>query len=780
MINNFSKKDIGDYSVSLINNAGSILSENIRLDILRPIEIISQPNSIIVPEDNSINFKILANGTNIKYSWYLNNRLINGINNDTFEIKSIGLSDEGEYKVLVENDISSKYSEPFTLSIAQLPKILKISQGDYYSEGEKVSLTVDVESNTIESYQWYKNNVILSNANTENLIIDNFMPSDAGNYKVKINNSAGTLTSDDIYIDNYIKIDIVKEPSNNVLLIGEDAEFNVIVSGTNPTYSWFKNDKLLPNQKERILKLEDVSTEDEGIYYVIASNETSSYTSNTSSLIIGKPPVIETISKDQFVLQGDDILLSATVKGQGLTTYQWSLDNVMIKKAKTLNYNITNITESDTGNYQFTASNKFGNTSKNISVEIIREAIINVDLLKEYNTTLGDDLELNVVSSGSHLKYKWYKNNELLLGENTNKLIITNFALNDVGVYYAEVSNPISSVESIKSIVRIALPPVITDIDDDIDVELGQNTTITASIIGDKPMSFQWKKDGVNINSNNNTLLISNISSEDVGNYSILASNDYGIVESKTVSVRLYEPATIINTTKNLNLNSGQNLTLNVDAIGSKPLYFQWYFNNSIIPNSLNPILKIDNINRNNFGEYKVSVRNNSSSDYSDPIIISENKKPVINIIGNDNIEISIGEEFIEPGYKGIDAEDGDITNLVRIEGDIIDTSKSGIYTVTYTLNDSNGISALKRTRIIKVVDKPDEDFTPLVIMISSDSKIIRFNSIINHNYIVERSIDLLNWNLKEALIGTGNELIIDNINKNNKKSFYRIRIEKK
>ncbi len=588
------------------------------------------------------------------------------------------------------------------------------------------------------------------------------------------------MTSDDIYIDNYIKIDIVKEPSNNVLLIGEDAEFNVIVSGTNPTYSWFKNDKLLPNQKERILKLEDVSTEDEGIYYVIASNETSSYTSNTSSLIIGKPPVIETISKDQFVLQGDDILLSATVKGQGLTTYQWSLDNVMIKKAKTLNYNITNITESDTGNYQFTASNKFGNTSKNISVEIIREAIINVDLLKEYNTTLGDDLELNVVSSGSHLKYKWYKNNELLLGENTNKLIITNFALNDVGVYYAEVSNPISSVESIKSIVRIALPPVITDIDDDIDVELGQNTTITASIIGDKPMSFQWKKDGVNINSNNNTLLISNISYEDVGNYSILASNDYGIVESKTVSVRLYEPATIINTTKNLNLNSGQNLTLNVDAIGSKPLYFQWYFNNSIIPNSLNPILKIDNINRNNFGEYKVSVRNNSSSDYSDPIIISENKKPVINIIGNDNIEISIGEEFIEPGYKGIDAEDGDITNLVLIEGDIIDTSKSGIYTVTYTLNDSNGISALKRTRIIKVVDKPDENFTPLVIMISSDSKIIRFNSIINYNYIVEHSIDLLNWNLKEALIGTGNELIINNININNDKSFYRIRIEKK
>ena len=67
-----------------------------------------------------------------------------------------------------------------------------------------------------------------------------------------------------------------------------------------------------------------------------------------------------------------------------------------------------------------------------------------------------------------------------------------------------------------------------------------------------------------------------------------------------------------------------------------------------------------------------------------------EHYRPVITLEGERTMILSVGETYVEPGYKAeIDGED--ITNDVNVASNI-DTSKPGFYTVTYSVVTSEGI----------------------------------------------------------------------------------------
>ena len=68
---------------------------------------------------------------------------------------------------------------------------------------------------------------------------------------------------------------------------------------------------------------------------------------------------------------------------------------------------------------------------------------------------------------------------------------------------------------------------------------------------------------------------------------------------------------------------------------------------------------------------------------------------------GNSLIVLEQGNEYIEPGYKAIDSNDGDITNKVTITGSV-DVNTPGTYVLTYKIkNSTNQEKTLERTIII-------------------------------------------------------------------------------
>ncbi|RED42934.1 putative secreted protein (Por secretion system target) [Winogradskyella eximia] len=84
------------------------------------------------------------------------------------------------------------------------------------------------------------------------------------------------------------------------------------------------------------------------------------------------------------------------------------------------------------------------------------------------------------------------------------------------------------------------------------------------------------------------------------------------------------------------------------------------------------------------------------------PDIIDETA-PIITLLGDNPIELNVGDTYEEFGATALDDVDGDLTDTIIIDASAIDTSTAGNYTVTYNVSDAAGNAATEVIRIVNV-----------------------------------------------------------------------------
>lgn len=100
----------------------------------------------------------------------------------------------------------------------------------------------------------------------------------------------------------------------------------------------------------------------------------------------------------------------------------------------------------------------------------------------------------------------------------------------------------------------------------------------------------------------------------------------------------------------------------------------------------------------------------------ADEIITPDTTIPVITLLGDSNIDIHIGENYVDSGATAMDDVDGDITANIIISGSV-DTGTLGTYTISYDVADIGGNNAVEVTRTVNVIENivipvPDVNFT--------------------------------------------------------------------
>jgi len=85
-------------------------------------------------------------------------------------------------------------------------------------------------------------------------------------------------------------------------------------------------------------------------------------------------------------------------------------------------------------------------------------------------------------------------------------------------------------------------------------------------------------------------------------------------------------------------------------------------------------------------------------------VTIADQTQPVINLIGNNSMTLSVNEQFEEPGFSALDNVDGNVTSNVVVVG-AVETKVVGIYTLTYSVQDNAGNKSLIRNRQVTVQD---------------------------------------------------------------------------
>jgi len=113
------------------------------------------------------------------------------------------------------------------------------------------------------------------------------------------------------------------------------------------------------------------------------------------------------------------------------------------------------------------------------------------------------------------------------------------------------------------------------------------------------------------------------------------------------------------------------------------------------------------NLNTFKIGEYEITYTLEDITQ-TRKIIVTEKPKEqtyiYLNSIDNDiNIYIRINEKYVEPGYTVFSSSESNLTEKVKITGNV-DTSKKGSYKLVYTVVNSDNVS-ISTTRTVIVMD---------------------------------------------------------------------------
>ena len=97
---------------------------------------------------------------------------------------------------------------------------------------------------------------------------------------------------------------------------------------------------------------------------------------------------------------------------------------------------------------------------------------------------------------------------------------------------------------------------------------------------------------------------------------------------------------------------------------------------------------------------YQVSDSSGNTTKVVKKIIYKDKDAPVITLNGEEEMYVSVGNKFTDPGVKAEDNCDGDLTKEVKTEGSV-NTSAVGVYTITYKVVDKAGNEGSKTRKVV-------------------------------------------------------------------------------
>jgi hypothetical protein len=135
----------------------------------------------------------------------------------------------------------------------------------------------------------------------------------------------------------------------------------------------------------------------------------------------------------------------------------------------------------------------------------------------------------------------------------------------------------------------------------------GKAATLSVSGNGYGTLSYQWYFQGLPVaGATNQSLSLTNVSSNHAGNYYVTVANSVGAVTSSNAALTVYYLAT---QPTNVTTSPGDTVELPVVAAGGGPFSYQWRLNGANIPGATGSSLLISNAQPADGGTYSVVVQ---------------------------------------------------------------------------------------------------------------------------------------------------------------------------
>ena len=189
-------------------------------------------------------------------------------------------------------------------------------------------------------------------------------------------------------------------------------------------------------------------------------------------------------------------------------------------------------------------------------------------------------------------------------------------------VVATNASGSVSSALATLNVVDQASPPAITAVSGPLTVTRTGTAVFAATVKGTEPLSFQWRRDGVDVLGANSPILrLDQIGDGHAGNYVLHVSNPAGAVQAVAQQLTVVAEGSTLPTAPAIvtqpvavRVNAGNTATFAVGAGGSGPLAYQWKRDNVDIPGATAAFYSIAAAAPGDAATYAVVVSNSAGS----------------------------------------------------------------------------------------------------------------------------------------------------------------------
>jgi len=245
------------------------------------------------------------------------------------------------------------------------------------------------------------------------------------------------------------------------------------------------------------------------------------------------------------------------------------------------------------------------------------------------------------------LSYQWFFNDSPVV-EAPNAAVwqVPSVNSDKVGSYFVEVAgaggsrrSSAANLELLES-TRIVTPPFSSA------APQGSSVTLSVEAVGSGPLAYQWTLNGSEVpGANQAAFLVSDLQSENAGDYRVLVSGPGGEVQSSVATLTLLAPPALTIEPVGGSRFVGESISFQVEATGGVPLSYQWSKDGQEIPGAISPFLTLTNLSGTDSGSYSVVVSNTAGTAQSANALLT-----VVSEVGDPTLISSI---VVTPGNAG-------------------------------------------------------------------------------------------------------------------------------
>lgn len=400
------------------------------------------------------------------------------------------------------------------------------------------------------------------------------------------------------------------------------AAAQVAGASTLTTYQWYlgqpgDTSAPVPDATSNFLS---IAPSESATYWLRATNTGLSIDSNAVSVIVIKPPVIVLQPVNQSVVVGGSAAFSVAANANnGVLTYQWRVGISDVSGATQPTLTLSRVPASDAGFVWCTVRNEAGEVSSERAILNVRVSDASLRFLEQpADIITGVGARANffaAVSGNPPLLYQWQKDGADIFGATSSQLSISRLSSTDQGKYTLNVTNGFEVVTSRTASLSFPDRPYFVGPPSFVSggTQVGQFLVISASALGEAPLSYQWRKNGEPIaGATRVTLPLGPLTLGDSGDYDVVATNALGSTTSQPVVLTVTEAPVapvIVRAPSGQTAVAGGSVSFSVEATGTA-LRYQWRKNGLIIPGGTAANLTLSPVASSDTGSYDLFVAN--------------------------------------------------------------------------------------------------------------------------------------------------------------------------